>query len=219
MTFDFSFFVSILPKMARALEVTVEITLAGIVIAMLLGLFFELLRRVPYRIVRWPVRFLRDFIQNTPLLVQAFFFFFIFPQYLGVKLSSFISGVIVIGIQYSAYTAEVYRAGIDAVPAGQWQAARALNFSKTDVWRRLILPQAIPPIVPALGNYLISMFKDVPQLLVIGVLGLGGTAYAIGSTTYSYFEAFVAAGIFFVIISYLASLVVRRLEARFGRLA
>jgi polar amino acid transport system permease protein len=217
MSFDFSFFVSILPKMARALEVTVEITLAGIVIAMILGLFFELLRLVRYRIVRWPVRFLRDFIQNTPLLVQAFFFFFIFPQYLGFKLSSFLSGVIVIGIQYSAYTAEVYRAGIDAVPAGQWQAARALNFSKADAWRRLILPQAIPPILPALGNYLISMFKDTPQLLVIGVLGLGGTAYAIGSSTYSYFEAFVAAGIFFVIISYLASLVVRRLEARFGQ--
>jgi polar amino acid transport system permease protein len=218
MDFDFSFFVSILPRMARALEVTVEITLGGIAIAMVLGLVFELLRRVPTRVVRWPVRFVRDFIQNTPLLVQAFFFFFVFPELGLFKLSSFVSGIIVIGIQYSAYTAEVYRAGIDAVPTGQWQAARALNFSPVDTWRRVVLPQAIPPIVPALGNYLISMFKDTPQLLVIGVLDLGGTAYSIGSSSYNYLEAFVAAGMYFLIVSYLSSLAVRRLEARFGQL-
>ncbi len=218
MGFDFGFFVSVLPKIARALEVTVEITAAGIGVAMILVLLIDLARRTRFSLPRWAVQFVRDFIQNTPLILQAFFFFYIFPQYGIVKLSPFLSGIIVIGIQYAAYTAEVYRAGIDAVPTGQWQAARALNFSRADTWRRVILPKAIPPIFPALGNYLISMFKDVPQLLVIGVLGMAGTAQAIGSQTFKYGEPFVAAGIFFVVVSYASSLVVRRLEARFGRL-
>jgi polar amino acid transport system permease protein len=134
------------------------------------------------------------------------------------KLSPFVSGVIVIGIQYSAYTAEVYRAGIDALPRGQWEAARALNFSTPDTWRRVVLPQAIPPILPALGNYLISMFKDTPQLLVIGLLGMAGVADSIGSETYEYAEPFVAVGILFVVVSFGCSLIVRRLESRFGRL-
>jgi polar amino acid transport system permease protein len=216
--FDFDFFVSVLPKIAQGLEVTVELTAGGIGVALVLGLFFELLRRSRFRVVRYVIRFVRDFIQNTPLILQAFFFFYIFPQYGLFKLSPFVSGVIVIGIQYAAYTAEVYRAGIDAVPTGQWQAARALNYSRADTWRLIVLPQAIPPIFPALGNYLISMFKDTPQLLVIGVLEMAGTARAIGSQTFEYAEPFVAVGIFFIVLSYGASLVVRRLEARFGRL-
>jgi len=214
--FDFDFFVSILPEIARGLKVTVEITLAGTGIAMVLGLIFEILRRSRFRVVRWPVRFIRDFIQNTPLLLQALFFFYVFPEYGFFRLSPFVSGIIVIGIQYAAYTAEVYRAGIDGVSTGQWQAARALNFSRPDTWRRIILPQAIPPVLPALGNYLISMFKDTPQLLVIGVLGMMGVANAIGSQSFQYTEPTVAAGIFFIVLSYLSSLVVRRLENRFG---
>ncbi|MGH3412637.1 MAG: ectoine/hydroxyectoine ABC transporter permease subunit EhuD [Marmoricola sp.] len=210
--FDWSFFVSILPKVAKGLEVTVELTLAGTGIAMLLGLLIELLRRSRFRVVRWSIRFVRDFIVNTPLLLQALFFFYVFPEYGLFKLSPFVSGIIVIGIQYSAYTAEVYRAGIDGVPSGQWQAARALNLSQADTWRRIILPQAIPPVLPALGNYLISMFKDTPQLLVIGVLEMMGVVTNIGSQTYKYTEPIVAAGMFFIILSFLSSLLVRRME-------
>lgn len=214
--FDWNAFVSALPQIAEGLEVTVEVTFAGTGIAMVLGLIFEVLRRSRFRIVRWPIRFIRDFIQNTPLLLQAIFFFYVFPEYGFFKLSPFVSGIIVIGIQYSTYTAEVYRAGIDGVPAGQWQAARALNFSRADTWRHVILPQAIPPVIPALGNYLISMFKDTPQLLVIGVLEMMNVAIAIGDQTYEYTEPIIAAGIFFIILSYLSSVAVRRLENRFG---
>ncbi|HET7305760.1 MAG TPA: ectoine/hydroxyectoine ABC transporter permease subunit EhuD [Segeticoccus sp.] len=216
--FDVNYFLEVFPTIARAFQVTIEVTAAGIAVAMVLGLFIDLGRRTRIAPVRWVVEFIRDFIQNTPLILQAFFFFWIFPQYGGFKLDALLSGIIVIGIQYAAYTAEVYRAGIDAVPAGQWQAARALNFSRADTWRRIILPQAIPPIFPALGNYLISMLKDTPQLLVIGVLGMAGTAQAIGNQTYEYGEPMVVAGIIFVIASYILSLGVRRLEARFGRL-
>lgn len=217
--FDWHFFVSILPRIAAALiKVTITVTICGMVVAIVLGLILELLRRVRFRVVSMPIRFIRDFVQNTPLLLQAIFVFYIFPQYGLFTLSPFVTGVIVIGIQYSTYLAEVYRAGIDAVPRGQWEAARSLNFKTSDTWRRVVLPQAIPPIFPAMGNYLISMFKDVPQLLVIGLLDMAGEADALGSEFYQYTEPFVAAGIFYVILSFLSSLGVRRLEARFGRL-
>ncbi len=216
---DWDFILEILPRIADGLVVTVELTLLGTAIAMVLGLVLALLRRSRFRAVRWPASFAREFITNTPLLVQAFFFFYVFPEFIGLRLSPFLSGVIVIGIHYATYTSEVYRAGIEAVPAGQWQAARALNFSAGDTWRQIILPQAIPPIFPALGNYLISMFKDTPQLLAIGVLEMVGVSQAIATETYRSTWPYLIAGIFFVILSYIASLAVRRLEARFGRLA
>lgn len=218
MGFDVDFFWSVFPDIARGARVTVEITAAGTGVAMVLGLVVALARRSRFAPLRWVVGFLRNFIQNTPLLLQAFFFFYVLPQWGVAKFSPFVSGIIVIGIQYAAYTAEVYRAGIEAVPTGQWQAARALNFSAADTWRRVILPQAIPPILPALGNYVISMLKDTPNLLVIGVMGMAGVAHQIGGFNYKYGEAFVVVGIFFIVLSYVSSLVVRRLEARFGRI-
>ena len=93
------------------------------------------------------------------------------------------TGIIGIGLNYSAYTAEVYRAGIEGVPSGQWEAARALNFSHGQMWGRIILPQAIRKVIPALGNYLIAMFKDTPILASIGVLEMLERARLLGRRT------------------------------------
>ncbi len=216
--FHWNFLWAHLDDIGRGLAVTVELTLGGTALAMVLGLVVALVRRSRLRIVRYPVEFAREFVQNTPLLVQLFIVFYVFPQYGGVALSPFLTGIVVLGVHYSTYTAEVYRAGIDGVPTGQWQAARALNFSRRDTWSRIILPQAVPPVLPALGNYLISMFKDTPQLLAIGVLEMAGTARSLGTEHYRFLEMFTAVGVIFIVLSYLSSLVVRRLEARFGRL-
>lgn len=218
MGFDWSFLWSHMGEIGGGLLVTIEATLAGTALAMFLGLALALLRRTRFRVIRYPVNFSREFVQNTPLLIQLFIVFYVFPEYAHVALSPFLTGVVVLGFHYSTYTSEVYRAGIDSVSLGQWEAARALNFDQRDTWTRIILPQAVPPVVPALGNYLISMFKDTPQLLAIGVLDMVGRARAIGDTYYRYLEVFTAAGVIFIGISYLASLGVRRLENRFGRL-
>ena len=100
----------------------------------------------------------------TPLLVQLFFMFFVLPRY-GLRLPAFTVGVIALGLHYGAYNSEVYRAGIDAIGKGQWEASIALNFSPLDTWRRIILPQAIPPMYPALGNYFVAMFKESALLV------------------------------------------------------
>jgi polar amino acid transport system permease protein len=124
--------------------------------------------------------------------------------------------VIALGLHYSTYAAEVYRAGIEAVPVGQWEAATALSLPRTRTWRAVILPQAIPRVLPALGNYTISMLKETPLLLVIGVTDIAGAAFQSGSKAFRYVEPITAAGLLFLVLSLVASLFVRWLERRVG---
>jgi polar amino acid transport system permease protein len=155
-----------------------------------------------------------EFVRSTPLLVQLYFLYFVFPIAFHITLSSLVTGVLGLGVHYATYTSEVYRAGIDAVPRGQWEAATALSLPRRRVWTAVILPQAIPRVLPALGNYMISMLKETPLLLSIGVLDLVGRAQQAGSEAYRYVEPYTIAGVFFLVLSYPASVLVRRLERR-----
>lgn len=214
-TFDWAYTLDILPALLNALVVTIQATLAGMALALILGLLWAVLRRSPQPAVRLPAAGLVGFIRSTPLLVQIYFLFFVLPG-AGVVLSPFLTGVIALGLHYSAYTAEVYRAGIEAVPKGQWEAARALNLSPGHTWRAVILPQALPPVIPALGNYLVAMFKDSPLLAAITVTELLQTAKLIGAETFRYLEPLTLVGLLFLIISLLASRFVHHLERRYG---
>ncbi|NMH99027.1 ectoine/hydroxyectoine ABC transporter permease subunit EhuD [Pseudonocardia sp. K10HN5] len=210
---DWGYAVSIVPELLRALLVTIEITLLGSVLALLLGLVIAVVRRARTPVVDQVVWALVEFIRSTPLLVQVFFLFFVLPQF-GIVLSAFVVGVVGLGVHYAAYTSEVYRAGIDAVPVGQWEAATALSLPRSRTWTGVILPQAIPRVLPALGNYVISMFKEVPLLLGIGVVEVVNKAKEISSETFRPTEPYTIAGLLFLLLSYPASILVRRLERR-----
>ncbi len=214
MTFDWAFAWEILPQLLSALRITAAATVLGMVLASVLGLVWALLRRSPVRVLVWFASFAVEFIRSTPVLVQIYFIFYILPE-VGFSLSPMVAGVLALGIHYSAYLAEVYRSGIEAVPKGQWEAARALNLSAGQTWRLVIIPQAIPPIVPAIGNYLIAMFKDTPMLSAITVLELLQTAKIVGSETFRYLEPLTIVGGLFLILSLIASRGVRWAEHRF----
>ena len=141
-----------------------------------------------------------EFIRSTPVLIQIFFMFYVFPQF-GVVIPAFAAGVLALGIHYAAYCSEVYRAGLEAMPRGQWEAAIALNLSPWRTYKDVIIPQAIPPVVPALGNYLIGMFKETPLLSAIAVVELMQTAKIIGSETFRYLEPITMVGVFFLVMS------------------
>src|SRR5690606_33269757 len=126
-----SFAISILPILAIGLTVTMKAAATGFAIALVLGLVFALLRRSPYKIISWPTTIVVEFLRDTPLLVQLFFLYYVLPVY-GIVLPAFLTGALALGLQYSAYTSEVYRGGIEAIPRGQWEAARALNLT---TWR------------------------------------------------------------------------------------
>jgi polar amino acid transport system permease protein len=214
-TWDWGFAREILPELLRGLWVTIGATAVGITIAMTLGLVLALLRRSRIRAISWPTAFAVEFIRGTPLLVQLFFLFFVLPD-LGIVLSAFTAGVIGLGVHYATYCSEVYRSGIESVPRGQWEAATALNLTPRETWRSIILPQAVPTVIPALGNYLVAMFKDAPLLFSITVIELLATARNISNVTFRPLEAYTLAGLLFLAVSIPSSLLVRRLEARFG---
>ncbi|MDX9972981.1 MAG: ectoine/hydroxyectoine ABC transporter permease subunit EhuD, partial [FCB group bacterium] len=195
-----------------ALWVTVKATVCGTLLAVTLGLLWAVLRRSHFLAVARPVSFAVEFIRSTPLIVQIYFLFYVFPAY-GLTLGAFTTGVLALGLHYSAYMAEVYRAGIEGVPKGQWEAATALNLTRYQRYRLVVLPQAIPPVVPALGNYLVAMFKDTPQLSAITVLEMLQTAKIIGSETFRYLEPLTLVGALFLVLSLCASAGVRKLEA------
>lgn len=211
------FALTVLPQLLPALGITLQATVLGMVLALLLGLGWALLRRSDNRVLTTVSHWIVEFTRSTPLLVQLYFLFFVLPE-IGVRFSPMVTGVVALGLHYSAYTAEVYRAGIEHVPRQQWEAAIALNLSRRDTWLRVVLPQALPPIIPALGNYLIAMLKDTPMLAAITVLELLQTAKLIGAEQFRYLEPLTLVGLFFLLISLTASFAVRRLEARFGTL-
>lgn len=180
---------------------------------MLLGLALAIGKRSSSRMISVPIRWATEFVRRTPLLVQLYFLFFILPD-MGILLSPLMAGVLGLGIHYSAYTSEVYRAGIENVPRSQWEAAKAVNLSPVQAWLHIVIPQAIPPMVPALGNYVVMMFKETPLLSVITVVELMNSASIIARSTFRYLEPFTLVGIFFLAISIPAVVCLRLLERR-----
>jgi polar amino acid transport system permease protein len=214
--FDWQFAWRILPDLLHASMVTIGITLAGFAIALVAGLLLALSRRSRFRLLSWPAASLIEFIRSTPLLLQLYFLFYVAPDY-GLTLSALTAGILGLALHYSSYVAEVYRAGLNAVPRGQWEAAKALSLTPWHAYRDIVLPQAIRTIVPALGNYLVAMFKDTPVLSAITVVELMLQAKNIGSATFRYIEPITMAGLFFLVVSVAVALLVRRLEAGLRR--
>lgn len=202
---------SILPILGIGLIVTIEATILGFAVALVVGLGLALLRRSRLRLVAWPVGVVIEFLRDTPLLVQLYFLYFVLPKY-GVILPAFATGVFALGLQYSAYTSEVYRAGLDAVPHGLWEAALALNMRRMHIYRVVIIPQAIPRILPALGNYLVSMMKDTPILSTVTVAEMLNLANVIGDRTFRYLVPLSMVGLIFLLLTMICTGGLRRLE-------
>lgn len=215
MTWDNDFAISILPDLLAGLWVTVKITLLSMALALALGLLVAVIRYLKVPLLSAALTFYVLFVRGTPLLVQAYLVYYVLPEY-GITLSTFLTGVIVLGVNYSAYTAEVYRAGIEGVDKGQWEAATALSLSPRRTWGRVVLPQAVKTVVPVLGNYLIQMFKDSAVLFAITVVELMRTANTIGSREFRYLEPFTIAAFMYLAVSYTSALLVKRLEHRYA---
>ncbi len=218
MDWDWTFVAEIMPVLLDGLRLTLIVTLLSAVVAAVLGLVFAILRRSPSRWIAAPVGFFVEFIRGTPLLVQLYFIFYVLPD-AGIVLSPLVAGVIGMGLHYATYTAEVYRAGIENVARGQWEAARATNLTMRQTWLHVILPQAIPPMIPALANYLIAMFKETPLLSAITVLELMNQAKSVANSSYRYVEPMTLVGLFFLAMSLVSVVMLRWLEHRYGRLS
>lgn len=211
---DWAFVWSLVPDMLAALGVTAFATVYGFIVAVVLGFFMALGRRSATRWIRWPVTALIEFVRSTPLLVQLYFLYIAVSQALGINFSPNQALILGLGVHYATYCSEAYRAGINSVPNGQWEAATAMNLSPMTTWTRVIIPQAIPNALPALGNYLVAGFKDAPLGFSINVTGLMFFATTIRARTFRPIEPFLMIGVGFLLVSLPAAWLIRRLERR-----
>lgn len=214
MEWDWDFAWSILPQLLAGFRITLIATALGAVVAAVLGLVFAILRRSRNRLVARTTSLVVEFIRGTPLLVQLYFIFYVLPD-LGIRLPALTAGVIGMGLHYATYASEVYRGGIESVARGQWEAAKATNLTARQTWIHVILPQAVPPMIPAMANYLLAMFKETPLLSAITVLELMNQARSVANSSYRYVEPMTMVGVMFLIVSVISVVGLRWLERRF----
>jgi polar amino acid transport system permease protein len=216
MLIDWAYAGEVFPVLLRASAITVQATVLGFLLAATLGLALAILRMSNSRWVRAPATEFVEVVRSTPVLIQIFYIYFVLPEF-GISLDAMTAGVVALGLHYASYCAEVYRAGLENIPKGQWEAAAALNLSPWTTFKDVIIPQAIPPVVPALGNYLIALFKETPLLSAIAVVELMQAAKILGSENFRYIEPITMVGLFFLVFSLIAAQLVRGTERMLGR--
>ncbi|WP_435119119.1 ectoine/hydroxyectoine ABC transporter permease subunit EhuD [Amycolatopsis thermoflava] len=211
MNWDWSYVWAVFPSLVEGLKVTVLATAGGSAIAFSLGLLIAVGQRSPRLAISLPLKGYVQFVRGTPLLVQLFFLYYVLPEY-GVTLPATVVGVLALGLHYSTYASEVYRSGIESISRGQWEAALSLNLATQTTWRTIVVPQVFRAVLPALGNYVIDMFKATPLLSAVTVMEMVYEARTFGDNFYRYLEPFTITGVLFLVISLAAATVVRRLE-------
>jgi polar amino acid transport system substrate-binding protein len=200
-------YLSFVPLLLRGALVTLEISIASMALAILLGLMLAIIRVFGNRLVSWPAVAFIEVIRGTPLLIQLFIIFYGLPT-LGIRLTPFWAAVIGLGLNYAAYEAENYRAGIQAIPRGQLDAALALGLSRTQTIRKIVLPQAVRLVIPPVTNDFIALLKDSSLVSVITMVELTKVYGQLASTYYDY----IGLGILAALIYFLMGLPIARLS-------
>lgn len=206
---------SYLPDLLKGALTSIELTFSILALSLPFGLLLAIARLSRARLPRAIASVYIEVIRGTPALLQLFYIYFVLPSF-GIRFAPFTAGVIGLSINYSAYLAEVYRAGIEAVPKSQTQAAKALGMSGRQTLRLIVLPQAIRIVVPPLGNYAISLFKDTSLVSIVTVKELMFTGQIISSTNFQYVTIFTLVGGLYLAFSWPSALVVHWLERKMG---
>ncbi len=202
-----------LPLLLRGAVTTVELSVLGMALAVSVGLVIVLLRLYGVWPLRWLARAYVEVIRGTPLLIQLFLIYYGLPE-IGIKFNPFFAGILGLGLNYAASEAENYRAGIQAIPHGQMEAAFALGMSRSQALRRIILPQALRLVIPPVTNDFIAMFKDSSIVSVITMVELTKVYGMLAMSTYDYIGlGLMTAGIYFA-LSYPASIFANWLERK-----
>lgn len=212
MAFDVAFALSTVPTILSAIGMTLLVAALSCAGASAIGFGFELIRRSG-GLGGLFIGFVIDFIRATPVLVWLYCLYFILPFY-GIRMGALSVGIVGLSFYYSGYLAEVFKAGIDAIPKGQAEAARALGLGRIDATVFVIGPQMLRNIAAPMGNYFVSILKATPYLAVLAVPEMLGRAFDIASDTYRYVEPLTVAGLIFLGLALLISLAIRRLEIR-----
>jgi His/Glu/Gln/Arg/opine family amino acid ABC transporter permease subunit len=190
---------------------TIELTIVVISISLVFALLVALGGMSSIRPLRIAVKIYVEAMRGTPLLLQLIYVYYVLPE-IGIRLNSFTAGVIALTLNYSAYLSEVYRGGIKAIGRGQHDAAAALGMTGALAMRRIILPQAIRIVIPSLGNYFISLFKDTALCSVVSIQEVVFTAQILAARNFQYFTLYTVVGVMYFAVSFPAARLVGYLE-------
>jgi polar amino acid transport system permease protein len=207
--------VAYLPMLLQGALTTIYITATALVIATVLGLFWALLRVSGIAPLAHASRVLTNIIRGIPIIVVLFYMYFVIPE-IGISLSAFQAGSLGLGIAYSSYMAEVFRAGIDAVDVGQFEAAQSIGMSRAKLMRRVVLPQALRMALPPYGNNVVMMLKDSSQTAVITVVELSMQSKLIAAATFKSSTVFTLVALMYLAMSLPMMYAIGRLEKRMG---
>lgn len=204
-----------LPDFLDGLGVTLQLTGASLLVGLPLGLLLALATTTPRAVLRWPVVVLVEIGRGAPALVVLYFVYYGLPQF-SLTWSSFACATIALGFTTAAYTADIFRAGIDSIPAGQREACQALGLSHASELRLVVLPQAIRVVVPPLVGFCILLYQGTSLAFAVSVPELLSRAYNAASITYQFTAALTLAGLVYAAISLAA---VALMRARWPRRA
>ena len=204
-----------LPILLQGAVVTVQVTVLAFLLSSALGLALALMKLSPVRALSWAGSVIVNVIRGLPIIVQLFYIYFVLPEF-GVQLTAFQAGVIGLGIAYSAYQAENFRAGIEAVDPGQREAAQAMGMRSALIMRRVILPQAFRIALPPYGNTLVMMLKDSSLVSTITVAEMTRAGQLIASSTFQNMTVYTLVALLYLLMSLPLVYGRRRLEKRFA---
>ena len=208
--------VEFMPILLLGVKLTIMVTVGSLVLSTVLGLVWALMRVSGVRALSGTAIVIVNVIRGIPIIVQLFYIYFVLPEF-GVTLSALEASIIGLGIAYSAYQSENFRAGIEAIDRGQIEAAHSIGMGWALTMRRVVLPQAVKIVLPPYGNIMIMMLKDSSQASTITVAELALQGKLIASSTFKNMTVFTLVAALYLAMSIPLILMVGWLEKRFGR--
>ena len=208
--------IEFMPILLTGVKLTILVTIGSLAVSTVLGLIWALMRVSGIRLLAAVSRTIINLIRGIPIIVQLFYIYFVLPDF-GITLSALQAAIIGLGIAYSAYQAENFRAGIEAIDHGQVEAAQSIGMGWALMMRRVILPQAVRIVLPPYGNTMIMMLKDSSQASTITVAELALQGKLIASSTFKNTSVFTLVALMYLTMSIPLILLVRHFEKRAGQ--
>ncbi|MGO4887021.1 amino acid ABC transporter permease [Anaerobacillus sp. MEB173] len=217
MGMDFSQIVPSIPFILSGIWVTIQIVFVSILIGLVLGTILALFKISRVKALNIFADFYTSLFRGTPLILQLFIIYYAVPEITGYKIPAFLAAILAFGLNSSAYVSEIIRAGIQAVDKGQREAAEALGIPYRRMMWKIILPQALKNILPALVNEFITLTKESAIVSTIGVMDIMRNAYIVGADKFSFLPALLVAGAIYYVLVMVLTLLGKMLERRMRR--
>jgi polar amino acid transport system permease protein len=199
---DFSWLGENLPRLLAGAMLSLKLMLFTAIASFAIGLIAGQMRMAQSPLLRFLAAAYIDFFRTTPLLVQVVFFFFLLPIFFGVRTDAFTAGCIALSLNYGAFFAEIFRAGVNSLSRGQVEASYAIGMTPWQSLHRVIYPQAIRRMLPPIGSMFVSLLKDTSLVAILGVPELMNTAQNVGALTFRNIEVLLVVAMMYFLMTY-----------------